>query len=268
MVRESQTTFEQAEAYRRKQNAYESVNECAAEYQELKTKVEAARSEVDKLQADFETAANGCDLAYKEYNEEKASYEAKIGDLISVISETSDLEERFHSLASSSASEPMAELYNNVADFLLKERARYREAQQRLLEEKRNLSRPDTKIRNAILEALKTARNNLSKLSEEYRAVREELVERRELFRLAREDYDRIRDKIGYVSGQEENNLNRPTILKAANVPTEFWDDSKIRQRSDGRIDIYYGGSDCAHGHVVLNGDNVEYVRSPKKSVI
>lgn len=260
--------FDLKKAYHAKQAAYDEMSNAREKVTNLSQTLSEAYSETEKLQAEYDESKAKQDKAWRDYNISQLNLKDQIAAKIEAVKECNALEDKFVLMSRDPDENPgKAEVYADAVKYF------YGVAMQKMVERdnlitvKRNVPRPDNHESEQILAKLKLARAAHAEILEEYHSAKNELSVKKRNFKRLNEKYNNLRN------GESANNYtNRPekldfdeSLFVKAGIPEEYWENSSIRKRVDGKIDIYYGGGDASiHGHVIMRGDEVEYARPPR----
>ncbi|MBR3324055.1 hypothetical protein IKG24_00755 [Candidatus Saccharibacteria bacterium] len=262
--------FDLTKANHAKQAAYGEMVKVQEKMDALSSSINDQTAEINERQLEFNELKKQQQAEWEKYNTAQLALKEEIGGKITAIKECDALEENFR-LMSENADEDRnkAEIYASGANFFARLASEKMIERDQLISKKRSMIRPDTDRSARLLEHLKSLRSERNELLNDYHALKNE-------FSLKKANFDRMKSKYDAIkNGTEENsydfrpiildNLTNKRLLVDAGIPSEYHETCKIEQRSDGKIDIYYGGSlEMKHGHIIMeNGKNI-FSRDPK----
>lgn len=259
-------------AYHEKQAAYNEMKDSQAKMLELQTQQAELFYHINDVQAQYDDAKAKQDASWKAYNTEILGIKAEIGKKITSGKEAAKLEEELRQKSENPDEDPAkALIYAKGADFFGKLNLENMTERDALISKKRTMIRPDNSMTYKILTSLKNLRKEHGELLEKYHTAKND-------YSLKKTNFDRLEARyLKIKQGDEPSNddssmSSRPQkihderLLVQAEVPEKYWDSCSMRQRADGKIDIYYGENEATdHGHIVLSGDTIEYARRPKE---
>ncbi len=256
-------------AYHEKQVAYDEMIASREKMFALKQALMLKNSEAEKLQAEYEDSRAKQDESWKEYNDAQLKLKEQIGDILSSINECNKLAETLSQTAQKPDEKPaVAKVYTDGAKFFASMAKRNIVERDRLLALKRNAPRPDNHQSRQILDALKNVRAEIANVSDDYHGAKNEFTAKRQNFERLNEEFKALRNNANAEivhTNQPKKLENNEGLLVKFNIPKEYWDSCTMKERTDGRIDIYYGSSDQTyHGHAIISGDQIEYNRLPQ----
>ena len=257
-----------ADACKEKQAAQDQLNAIRAEMQELSIELQERYAEIGMLQKLYDDVHAKAQVEWDAHKKILDDFDQRIANVLAAIQKSKDLEEKFKILASEEGiSEEESEFYNDTADFFRQKNACLLEKKDALIREKRSQKRPDCTERDSLLRALKQKRAEHSKMTAEYRTLKEQCGKERAIFEQSREKYYELLEFEGF-SAEEARKAHKEEVLEKAQIPQEFWETAIVKEYDDGTIHIYYGADkDHAHGHVQFNGSEILYSREPRESL-
>ncbi len=252
------------DAYDAKQEAYQAMDEARNQLRELGNNLNSMYVEIGRMQADFDVVNSEATAAWEKHKAALDSYDELINDVNLAIQDAKDLKEQFERKLNEGGegSDYRKSLYRE-AFFLFKEKEiELNESRKLFINEKRNVERPDTTDKDAMLQELKAKRAEHAELTKDYRSLKEKVAKLKAVFDQAQAKYYELRNA-EHIEIVEKANEEKIEILKKANVPEQFWDDAVVDYLGD-ETHIYYGGDeDHAHGHITLKGGKESYKREP-----
>lgn len=262
--------FELKKAFRAKQAAYDEMVAARDKMSALQQTMSQKYLEVEKLQADFDDSRAKQDMAWTDYNNRQLELKDQIGQKITSVKECNALEENFRLMAENPEEDPAKkEVYLEGSKCFSGFAMQKMIERDNLIAMKRAMIRPNNQLSEQILANLKFARKEHADILEEYHNAKNEFTVKKQNFDRLNEKYNKLRnddDSVSTFSNRPERLEYDESLLVKANIPEEYWGSCTLRKRSDGRIDIYYGGDEeNSHGHVVMLGDQIEYARLPQQ---
>ena len=270
MMNDGIVSLAAADAYKAKQAAYDEFNNIRSRMQELGAELQEGYAEIGAMQKLYEDVYAKSQVEWEAHKAILNEFDAKIFAVTEAVQEAKDLEEKFKILASEDGvSDEKAELYLEAAEFFRGKKISLADKKDALIIEKRSQERPDCTERDNLLDALKRKRAEHSRLTAEYRTLKEECDKERAKFEQAREEYQELLDFESF-SVEEAKKAHREEILEKSQISKDFWPDAVVNEYNDGTVHIYYGAdSNHAHGHLVFNSNNGKkpiYSREPRES--
>lgn len=272
----SNYNFELVKAAHAKQAAYNEMAKVQSEMSALSKEISDRTAEIDERQTELNELKSQTDKEWKSYNDYQLSLKAKIGDVITSIKECNALSENFKLMSEDKSEEQAkASIYAEGADFFSRLASQKMIERDQLITKKRSAIRPDNNGRAAqLIENLKRLRKERASRLNDYHALKSELSLKKTNFDRLNNHYNAIKNGIEEESDYTfrpitlDNSLNKRLLLDA-NIPEEYHKTCTIKQRSDGKIDIYYGGSlEMEHGHTILENSKVVFSRKPEPKSI
>lgn len=262
--------FDLTKANHAKQAAYGEMVKVQEKMDALSSSINDQTAEINERQLEFNELKKQQQAEWDKYNTAQLTLKEEIGGKITAIKECDVLEENLR-LMSENTNEDRnkAEIYALGANFFARLASEKMIERDQLISKKRSMIRPDTDRSTRLLEHLKSLRSERNELLSDYHALKNE-------FSLKRANFDRMKSKYDAIkNGTEENsydfrpitldNLTNKGLLVDAGVPSEYHETCTIKQRSDGKIDIYYGGSlEMEHGHIIIEEGKTIFSRDPK----
>lgn len=265
------SNFDLAKAGHEKQAAYEAMSQVETKMRELSTKITKKSTEIDKRQAEYDEQQREDKAKWDAYNSAQVAKKAEIGAKIVSIKKCNALEQNLRLMSENpDEDESKKEVYLAGAAFYRKLASEKMVERDHLIQEKRNMIRPDPTRSRDLLENLKQLRKERKDLQEDYRATKSEYSLKRTNFDRMKEKYHAVMNgtketnEFSFIPKTLDNEKNR-RLLMDAGIPEEFHDSCTIKQRANNTIDIYYGGDnlDIEHGHIVIENGEVSFAREP-----
>ena len=263
------SNFDLTKASHAKQAAYHEMSQVQEKMNALSAVINERTDEINQRQAEYEELKRQNQEEWAKYNEAQLAMKAEIGGKITGIKECNALEENLRLMAEDQSEDKnKSEVYANGAGFFARLASDKMLERDQLITKKRAMMRPDNTRLAQLLEHLKQLRKERGELLSDYHALKNELS-------LKKANFDRMKDKYNAIkNGTEEttydfrpiilDNLENKGLLVDAGIPSEYHESCTIKERSDGKVDIYYGGSlDMEHGHVIYENGEVLFSRDP-----
>lgn len=259
--------FELRKAFHEVQVAQNEMEDSRIKMLKLQTEQNESYHRINEMQEQYSSAKEEQDAAWEQYKTQGQELYRLIGESITSGKEAAKLEESMKLMASDPDEEyAKTIIYLKGAEFFGRLNLENMTERDRLISKKRNLVRPDNSKCEKMLAFLKKARTEHAEILERYHAAKND-------YSLKKANYDRLNAKylgIKHPNTYEDGPTSRPVkiydenLLKKAGVPNDEWDKCDMERRADGKVDIYYGMTDTmTHGHIVMNGETVEYAREP-----
>lgn len=264
-------SFELQKAMHAKQAAYEEMSEVQQKLSALGAEISEKTDEINQRQTELDQLNEQSDKEWDDYNQAQMTIKGQIGDVITSINECNALKENLERMANDESERGKANVYTKGAEFFSRLASKKMLEKDQLISKKRSMIRPDHSAKaHQLVEALKQLRRDRGNRLNDYHALKNELSLKNTNFNRLNSRFHALRDG----SSDEEaisfrpiilNNVENKGLLLKAGIPEEFHETCIIKQRSDGKIDIYYGDSSVArHGHVIIENDNIVFSREPE----
>lgn len=252
-------------AYEEKQAAYQAMDAARKEMNALNNSMHEMYLEIGQLQADFDVIGKTADDMWDNFMSTLNDYDKRISDMGCAVQEAKDLSEKFEFIAQKEESQGKKSLYESASEFFREKSIELKADRATLIEEKKAVQKPDTSARDDLRNTLKEKRAEHKRLKDCYADVKENFFKKKELFRIAQDKYYKLKEEEDFIPDDGvDDNERRNKILKAANIAEQYWPEAVIREDNE-IIHIYYGGDESyAHGHVVLKGNDIDFVRKPR----
>lgn len=269
--------FDLAKARHAKQAAYNEMTQAQEKMNARSLLVDDHYTEINRRQAEYDRLKKQNDEEWEKYNEAQMLLKTKIGDKIAGIKESNRLEEQFMALVNNESDDSgKKEIYLKGADFFDRLAAEKMIERDQLITKKRMMIRPDTARATNVLENLKKLRKEHGELLEDFHAAKNDFNAKKANFDRIKEKYEAIKN--GKDDSTESSFSFRPKkldnsscerLLVEVEMPEKYRESCSISQRVDGKIDIYYGGSEeMTHGHIVIEDGEVTYRREPTPKTV
>lgn len=266
--------FDLTKANHAKQAAYGEMAKVQEKMNALSNDINEQTAEINERQAEFDELKKRQQDEWDKYNTAQLALKKEIGGRITAIKECNTLEENLRLMSENEDEDPnKAEIYDLGANFFAGLASEKMLERDQLITKKRSMIRPDSNRSTQLLELLKSLRSERSELLNDYHALKNEFSLKKANFDRMKSKYDAIKNGTGEDSYDFRpitlDNLTNERLLVDAGIPSEYHETCTIKQRSDGKIDIYYGGSlEMEHGHVIMENEKVIFSRNPKSKNI